>query len=310
MAPTGADGADGADLVSQVPDDVVFSFAVVNDGGESHKGALAVLLDFDGTSPDHQTVAATYVERPPWLDGRDDGVAAWGNQESHVALDATVGTPDAIPTALLRAAYDDDYVYFFASWDESGESGAGIGETYRRREFTYDGKEWARRGSEDRVFFAFPITPIVDWDTQGCQTACHGEVMHTANEGELVDVWQYKHARTGPTMTADDKWWDYEGRHRDLGEAAYLEPVNDGSPVYQYLTDPGASIDYPVWTWEMVPFDEGAAWTAGDTIPGVINRTPSGSRADVAAVCRFATPTWTCEFKRLQNTGNADDYQF
>ncbi|MBW2459700.1 MAG: hypothetical protein JRI68_34740 [Deltaproteobacteria bacterium] len=59
----------------------------------------------------------------------------------------------------------------------------------------------------------------------------------------------------------------------------------------------------------MVPYAAGG-WTNGDTIPGVINRVPTGSRGDVIAVGKFTTDTWVLEIKRARNTGNGDDVVF
>ncbi len=310
----GAAGADGEDLTAPPPDDVVFSMAVTNASGGTHKGKKALKLTFDGTTTSSDEVVSTFLDMPPMINGKDGGkTAEWGDFESSVTFDTTAGTDNGTTGATVRSGYDDEFIYFFVQWDEDS-SHAGFGETYQRKMWTYDltGDAWTQgSGGEDRVFLMFPITPIADWATQGCTTACHGSVMHTANAGELLDVWHYKHARTGPTNTADDKWWDHTDRKSDPGTSAYVEPKNaagDG-PAYMYAADPGANMDYPVNVWEMVPFVD-AGWADGDPIPGVINRTPEGSRGDVTAVCDFVSPTWTCEFKRDRYTGNGDDYQF
>lgn len=311
----GTDGTDGEDLLNEAPEDTYFSFAVTNNSGGSHEGKGVLNLDFDGTTGSADTVAAPFLTSPPQINGKDGGVDdEWGGLESVVVFDEIAGSGNGTTSAILRAGYDSDFVYFFASWDEdTGHS--GYGESYHRKMWTYSGGAWSQGGNEDRVFFMFPINDIADFATDGCAAACHGDAMYVG-PGEFADVWHYKHARTGPTQTADDKWWDEDGRHSDQGLSAYVdnfdgdEHLSSDKVLYQYLADPGANMDYPVWVWEMIPFQADAAWTEGDTIPGVINRQPTGSRGDVTANCDYAEPTWTCEFKRLRQTGNGDDRQF
>lgn len=195
-----------------------------------------------------------------------------------------------------------------------------MGASVARRQYRYSGSAWSRSGDEDRAFFAFPIDDP-GFATGGCTSSCHGDTM-AAPTGTTWDVWHWKAARTGPTNTADDQWWDdgtfsgrpNNGRNDDTGLSAYFEPGTATLPAFAPATAvPGSTtMAGPVWVWEMVPFDATAAWTATDFFPGVFNRLPTGSRADVTAVANFdtATGTWTLEIKRARWTGNGDDVEF
>lgn len=302
-----------------VPTDTSFSFAVTNNGGEHHRGANALALDFDGTSATPTRVVAARVARPPQIDGRDEGAGPWGGFESAVSFGAgndRVG----IESATLRAAYDDEFIYFFARWTETTGDSQTVGASTARRQYRYDGMAWSRSGDEDRAFFIFPIDDA-RFATGGCVSGCHGATM-AAPTGTHWDVWHWKAARTGPSQTADDQWWDdgtfsarpNNGRNDDEGLSAYVEPGSATMPTHAPATarPGGGAVAGPLWVWEAVPFNAAAQWAAGDAFPGVYARLPSGSRADVRAIGRFdtATGTWTLELRRARRTGNRDDVAF
>ncbi|MBW2277077.1 MAG: hypothetical protein JRF63_06260 [Deltaproteobacteria bacterium] len=295
------------------PDDVYFSFAVTNDSGGSHDGMSVIWLDFDGDNVDstYSNVVSTKVDLPPIINGVDDGLASeWGDAETSLTFDASAGSGSGVTGATLRSVYTDQDVYFFATWTETTAGSHVVSASVTRKQWSFDGAVWTQPGNEDRAFFAFPIVDDAFASSNGCSGACHSPEMYTA-AGTTWDVWHWKAARTAPTGTADEKWWDDAGRHSDQGQSAYFEHTGT-EPTYQFITDPGASAEYPLWNWELVPFDSGAAWASGDTIPGVVSRMPSGSRADVTAEASFddGTGTWTLEIKRPRYTGHGDDRQF
>jgi len=319
----GATGADGADGVNGVdarvadPADTFMSFAVTNNSGGTHRGVNVVTLDFDGDAPDGSTVVCTRPAAPPRLDGVD-GTDEWGALESDLTFDVGSGN-NGIAGATLRCLYDDEYIYFFAQWTETTGDGATIGKSAARKTYTYDGAAWTRTANEDRAFFAFPIDDD-GFAAGGCVSACHGGTM-AAPTDKVWDVWHWKAARNGPAFTADDKWWDdgtyagtpNNGRNSDYGMSSYWEPGASDMPAYMPATamPGGGALAGPVWVWDAVPFDGALAWAADDGFPGLYNRLPTGSRADVAAVARWDDiDTWTLEMRRARWTGNGDDVQF
>lgn len=320
--PAGATGATGpAGPAGRAPDptDTSFSFAVTNNGGAIHRGANALALDFDGTEATPTRVVSARVARPPQIDGRDEGPAPWGGFESAVAFGSGTGNI-GIESATLRSAYDDDYIYFFARWTETTGDGQTVGASNARRQYRYNGTAWSRSGDEDRAFFIFPINDT-RFRTGGCVSGCHGATM-AAPTGTHWDVWHWKSARTGPSQTADDQWWDdgtfsarpNNGRNDDEGISAYFEPGAATMPTHMPATarGGGGAINGPLWIWEAAPFNAALPWANGDSFPGVFARLPTGSRADVRAIALFdaATGTWTLELKRLRRTGNRDDVAF
>jgi len=302
----GNDGADGLDLTDPVPIDMPFAFAVTNNSGGTHNGVNVLTLDFDGATANATTVVSTFVEAPPVLNGTDDGLAVWGGFESTVALTPQSGADNGISSVTMRSVYTTDDIYFYAEWTET----ANVAMDATRKEWTYDlaTTSWAQSGNEDRAYWAFPIDDADFAANNGCTKACHGGLMYT-DPGDIWDVWHWKAARTGPTGTLDDKWWDENDRNSDYGMSAYMEPTNGALPQFMHINDVNANAAYPVWIWDMVPFTAGA-WADGATIPGVINRLPTGSRGDVAAVGKWDTDTWILEVKRARNTGNGDDVIF
>ncbi len=322
----GVDGMDGEDARFPDPVDTSFSFAVTNDGHD-HAGMNVLTLDFDGTAPSGMVVVSSRVTTPPRIDGVDGGTDEWGTYESVVVFDGGE-SGNGITGATLRSVYNDQWIYFFAQWQETDDAVSGnvVGRTDTRRTYTYDATAgtWSRAGDEDRAFFIFPVVDATDpseaFATGGCASACHAvEDVMRAPAGAIWDVWHWKAARTGPTGTLDDKWWDDNGgtgsgRHSDYGMSAYWQPGTADMPAFMpYDIDPTTPTNrYPAWVWEAEPFDATLPWADGSTLPGVFNRLPTGSRADVVTMAGWdeATSTWTLEIMRLRFTGNGDDVSF
>jgi len=268
---------------------------------------------------------STRVARPPQIDGRDDGVAAWGSFESTVPMLIGTGTP-GIATATLRSVYDSQYIYFFARWTETTDGSQTVAASTARRQYAYNGTTWSRSGDEDRAYLMFPINDP-NFAMGGCVSGCHAAAGSVpagmaAPRGATWDVWHWKAARTAPSQTADDQWIDdgtlnaspNNGRLDDVGISAYVEPGTATLPgSMPALSAAGRGVvNGPLWVWDATPFNPALAWAAGDSFPGVYSRLPSGSRADVRALAQFnaATGTWTLELKRARDTGNADDVVF
>jgi hypothetical protein len=322
--PAGAAGTPGTPGTPAIapPADTNFSFGLSNNnGGARHRGANVLTLDFDGTTASPSGIVSTRVTRPPQIDGRDDGVAAWGNFQSAVPLPDGTGTT-GIDSVTLRSVYDNQYIYFFARWTETTGGAQTVGASTARRQYAFNGTAWTRTGDEDRAYLVFPINDP-GFGTGGCVSGCHMSSMTMASPmGTTWDVWHWKAARTAPSQTADDQWIDdgtfsgrpNNGRNDDEGISAYVEPGTATLPGSMPAVSAAGRgvINGPLWIWDATPFNPALPWAAGDSFPGVFARLPTGSRADVRALAVFnaATGTWTLELKRLRNTGNADDAAF
>ena len=187
---------------------------------------------------------------------------------------------------------------------------------------------------EDRVYLMFPVTDSENAfaaNGLGCAAFCHSNlssdnpsqnytgtdvaVMHTNNSGDTADVWQWQSSRTGPAGVADDMLLTYSatgdsGFLPDTGNAAYTDnTLNSNNPSFMHTS--GLSYTGDTLLQANADMFSGNP-NAGDQIPSVLTQTPNNSRADISSDASYdpASGLWTVEFRRLRNTGNADDKQF
>ena len=307
------------------PADQKFSLAISDNSGGNKNGAPILTLQFGKGTPSANMVVAK--KGTPIIDGKD-GDAAWG-KTSEVNLSLPVQKGGGPTRATVKAAYDDDNIYFLVKWQDPTAT-----ENIHKKMWTYNAADgtWEQSGNEDRVYFLFNIN-ATDFDT-GCAVYCHvgnpdWDVTHdsrmgTNNPGESIDVWHWKAARTNPKGHADDKHWVdlteadeiiYEGetvlKTRLADEGSGFDSGNSeaGLPKYMHKNDPGANADF-LFEADTVAFDPNANWSDGDTIPGYIAKAGTGSRADVIAKATYSDGTWIVEFQRSLITDNPDDVQF
>ncbi len=309
------------------PADQKFSLAISDNSGGNKNGASILTLKFgDGNSSSNTVVAK---KGTPVIDGQA-GDAAWG-QASEINLSLPVQTAGGPSMATVKAAYDENNIYFLVKWQDPTGT-----ESIHKNMLTYNAadKTWDKSGNEDRVYFLFNIN-ATDFDT-GCAVYCHvgnpdWDVTHdsrmgTNNPGESIDVWHWKAHRTNPTNHAEDKHWvdlteadeiTYEGeqvlktRLADAGDGFASGNSEAGLPKFMHQNDPGANADFLfAGDSNTVPFNPNANWSDGDTVPGYILTEGTGSRADVIAVSTYSAGTWTVEFQRSLITNNPDDVQF
>ncbi len=305
--------------------DQSFSLAISDNSGGNKNGAPTMTLKFGEGTPNANTVVAK--KGTPTIDGKD-GDAAWGSP-SEVNLPLPVQKGGGPAKATVKAAYDDNNIYFLVKWQDPTGT-----ESIHKNMLTYNAadKTWKKSGNEDRVYFLFNIS-ATDFNG-GCAVYCHvgnpdWDVTHdsrmgTNNPGETIDVWHWKAARTNPKGHADDKHWVdlteadeivYEGetvlktRLADSGSGFDSGNADAGLPKYMHKNDPGANVDF-LFTEDAVTFDPNADWSDGDTIPGYVLKEGSGSRADVVTMATYSGGTWVVEFKRSLATNNPDDVQF
>ncbi len=307
------------------PSDQVFSLAISDNSGGNKNGAPVLALKFGKGTPSADTVVAK--KGTPTIDGKD-GDAAWG-QASEVNLLLPVQKGGGPSRATVKAAYDDDNIYFLVKWQDPTGT-----ESIHKNMLTYTAadKTWKKSGNEDRVYFLFNIN-ATDF-SGGCAVYCHvgnpdWDVTHdsrmgTNNPGESIDVWHWKAARTNPMGHADDKHWVdltkadeiiYEGeevlktRLADSGSGFDSGNVEDGLPKFMHKNDPGANVDF-LFEVDEVAFDPNANWKDGDTVPGYVLKDGAGSRADVVTAATYSGGTWVVELQRSLVTNNPDDVQF
>lgn len=308
------------------PADQKFSLAISDDSGGNKNGTpVSLTVKFGEGTPSATTVVAK--RDTPTIDGKD-GDAAWG-EASEVSLALPVQKGGGPTKATVKAAYDDNNVYFMVKWQDPTGT-----ENIHKKMWTYNAadKTWKQSGNEDRVYFLFNINAS-DFDG-GCAVYCHvgnpdwdkthDSRMGTNNPGESIDVWHWKASRTNPMGHADDKHWVdltaadeiiYEGetvlktRLADSGSGFDSGNSEADLPKYMHKSDPGASVDF-LFDAAKVAFNPDASWSDGDTIPGYIAKEGTGSEADVVAKATYSGGTWVVEFQRSLITDNPDDVQF
>jgi hypothetical protein len=105
--------------------------------------------------------------------------------------------------ATLQAAYDSKNVYILGRWTDLTSS-----ESLAKDQWEFDGTNWSKPSgrNEDRIAIMFDINAS-DWGAGGvgCAIYCHvgeqpgdGGRMRTNNQGETLDMWHWKAARSNP----------------------------------------------------------------------------------------------------------------
>jgi len=309
-------------------------------------------------APTTTTVAATTTEAPtttieaafaapegalvsvaadaPTLDGIADE-AAWADAPG-ITVGVTGGANAGAHDVTVKSVYSGDMVYFLVTWDDATEDHLrspwekqADGSWLQQANPADTGHGGNNTYYEDKMSFIWNInaTPIVNFETVGCFTACHaGENSdlkaygnkYTAEEGEFGDIWHWKSVRNVAQL--DDQYldstrWSEEtdgaGRHGDPSDGGgyYNNKTEDGlTPMYM-LPGGGDKNGDPGYIREIdiVDFDD-SLFVEGDLLPGVITAPFTGDRGDLTAGYAWADGVWTVEFSRQLVTGSEFDVQF
>ena len=292
---------------------VEFTHEIFDNTGSGHPddGWDATIYTLDFSQIPTQKTSLIVTSGMPTL----DGVVSQGEWTSS-ALVTQAGV-------TLNAMADGQYLYLSASWSDTTES-------IPKNQWTFDGSNWSKSGNEDRIGFIWDMGDN-GADGPNCGTMCHGDGLMRTNNGK-VDVWHWKAARGNALGYTDDKYFnnvlgDDGGRHGDPGTSAYSDNADDGSgfPSFMASGDPGANTSFlakdaatlaafdpynaisPHTYAEAVAFDNGAAFSSGDVIPGYVLRNPAGDRASVQSAGKYEDGVWTVEFKRAY-AGTENDF--
>ena len=212
------------------------------------------------------------VQEPPTLDGAADD-AAWQNA-AEITVAVTGGANNASTEVVLKSVYTADMVYFLATWADPTES------WLRAPWEKQPDSTWKKLGDpndkggdnnlyyEDKLAFIWSINnSIVNFDKQGCFTACHaGENpdlkpygnKYTAGEGQWGDIWHWKSIRN--LNQVDDQYLDWTqysadtpeaGRKSDAKESGgYANNETEDKTLPAFMPPDGGSKDgSPVTSW-------------------------------------------------------------
>lgn len=232
----------------------------------------------------------------------------------------------------VSAMSDSTYVYISASWKDESRN-------VRFLQLIWNNQfGWNRPnvGKEDNISFFFTeeggSTTASD---PNCFAMCHTETLVMVNEtGAPVDGWYWRASLTNPLTRAMDLWFadSLDADTSFLGVDAEVNPgfaynAVDSAfiPLFRNSFDTVINIIVGEDTTRL--FDNGEYLMDTDTVaftfppveldsvlvPSfILYSNPTGSCWDVQAKGDWdeVSGRWTVEFKRLLNTGNADDIEF
>lgn len=241
-------------------------------------------------------------------------------------VDALWKTADSITTQTgikMKFVYDTTYLYVFTTWKDAGHKlyGGGAGtvvpptKSLSRNKWSYDGTNWTKTGSEDRISFVWKMNDPLG---ASCARTCHDVGTGHLTESAKMDNWHWKAQRTDPLGFADDGYWDNAGRKSDAVTSGTFgwDNLNATSTLPIYMARNNNNTGDYLRASNIVPFIN-TGFTAGATIPGwVLNDSTStpiaGSRADVVTGSSYnaATGEWIVEMRRKLTNGYTDDVQF
>jgi hypothetical protein len=241
----GDTGDTGDPYNEPIPENRYFALAVGNNSVVAHNGAPKLYLAFDtlhanaGDTVVCQRLTGSIV---PEVDGIDGGSAEWGGKSTDVILRKAVLYDNKIGTARVRAAYDENYIYFQVKWTEVADSALGlaVGEDLYPSQWVFDSlpttvvsgrrtEFWSKvlMGDEDRVMLMFEIAHLTWFEHDGCLVTCHagtatslpGTNYHSTKSAHArMDIWSWSSITSNPTGYADDKYMDGTGQIPDASE--------------------------------------------------------------------------------------------
>ncbi len=316
---TGAEGPPGQNLAISPVADCTFGVLIANSTASDFVGAARVSLTSNTSAiPSSDQVVARRLDTAPVIDGVDGGDAEWGTAAaSTIALDSIAGKYNGITSALVRAAYDRQYVYMQVKWTEVSVESFAPSKDVNKLMWSYDSAStpaWVRAGDEDMLCLGWQLTTITGWSDDGIKAIFDGSVFCTPASGEIADLWVWQSTETYYSGFLGDK----VVRYADAGDASQFDagplpafalensPTGD-RPTYMSSGSPAEGTSYPLNSYEFTKFDTKKTWKNHATIPGYITFIPSGSIADVRSTATYDNGTWTVELRRLRQTGNGDD---
>jgi len=331
----GSEGEPGDNAEIGIPADMIFSLAIFNGTELDHNGANFISLTFDSTASSSTTVVvANRVDGPPVIDGIDEGTSVWGSKSSTLTIMNQAYADNFIDKAVVRAAFDDNNVYFQVKWTEkkSGDFVVGINDEYLN--WTWGVTDTLGNMGlvldpkfEDRLGLLFynGRSQLSVWKSQGCLAACHDLTMKSLSGTMNIDVWQWGAYRSEDLGIALDRVITTHGFAEDAGIPAFFrnfqvlertideEVVTDSLPIYMHILqagNPNYIPEAPMWEHYIVPFDEENNWNASSFVPGWILQTPAEGNDLIKCKGVYSNGSWTVEFSRARRTSDPFDTDF
>lgn len=271
------------------------------------------------------------TDKVPSVDGQVDEV--W-QKAPEISIPVTGGRSGST-NVKMKAMYTGTHIYFLAQWEDSKED-------LNRKPWKFDGQKWERLPGggayyEDKFSVYWNINDSTKgFNEKGCMITCHNQEgatkygsHRTSANGELIDQWHWKAARTNPANQIDDQFvsWIKNGELALNGEVSkeagrqadpktsggYVENIDKEKniPIYNFK-DPNNPLKNPnyIMKEEAVAITDLSQFEKGDTIPGHVVEAFKGDRADMTGKGVWENGKWTLEWSRELNTGSEFDVNF
>lgn len=283
------------------------------------------------------------VAAPITIDGAID--PAWeAAAPLKMTLDKTPYKPEGFPGIVsteitMRSAYDAENIYFVVQYKDPTKSLA------RQPWVKQADGSWKIQKKEDatlhdNTYFEDKFAIIWNINTKGfdklgcavlCHTAANGKVngvadtsagrKYTNKPGETVDLWSWEGVHSGADGHFEDQFINDNtpadaadwGRRPDANTGGgYMANINEAKNGPAFVSaKPDADKPW-IADDQKAPFVD--TFKPGDTVPSVLVKAQTGSRADIVSASKYADGAWTIEFKRkLVTTGDKvaeQDVQF
>ena len=249
------------------------------------------------------TLTVVKTTTVPEIDGVED--AAWGvapeltvsvapvpapiaamnkeKQNGKYAKNWTKEKPNATTAVKLKALYSDDTIFIRAMWADSSRDDQH--KPFKWEGSKEDGEYLAGKEREDRLAFQFPIKGEFSANMLGEVEA-------------VVDIWQWKAARTNAAGVAHDK--SHVRSMQPLTGKFSTHYSGGGKEIY--VTRPGDGGVSPYKSNKIDPFEY-----QGDVVVQYLPVVPDvADAADVKAKGAWKDGFWTVEIARKLDTGHHD----
>lgn len=288
-------------------------------------GCLVALLAAQASAV--EGLVSVKVAAPIAIDGTIE--AAWEQAPAlKLTLDKTPYKPEGFAgitqtEITMRSAYDAENIYFVVQYKDPTKSLARLpwvkqadGSWKQMKKADATGHENANW--EDKFAILWDIN-TKGFPKLGCAVVCHMSVggkvngvadasagrKYTAKPGETVDLWSWEGVHGSASGQFDDMFINDNnppdaadwGRRADANSGGgYVDNLNEAKNGPAFMSGkPDA--DKP-WIADdaKVPFVD--TFKPGDSIPSVLVKPHTGSRADITCASKYADGAWTIEFKR------------
>lgn len=241
-------------------------------------------------------------------------------------------------TVELRSVYDQKHIYFLVRYPDPTQSLERF-PWVKQQDGSWKQLIAKDQTGHDNTYYEDKVAMIWDinekgFTKKGCDKSCHiteegmlegvkdtSAGRHFTKEGETLDMWHWKSARTNPVNQMDDQFINSDrneskswGRHGDTKTGGgYKNNHNADKTAPAYMSSqPSEESRYWVMDDKKTKFVDN--FQPGDVIGGIVAAPFLGPRADLNARGEWKDGFWTLEIKRLLVTNgensNEQDVQF